>query len=171
MNLKFIFFITIILLACSNQKDKTSIPPDDQATTLSIGKNYLTLKINGKDWIADNNIWGAYHPKGYNKAIIISGSKGKKDKNEQPFNLNLYNTSGPGVFHIKDGNTDFNVVQLANLTVENALCGSMMGFDMKVTVTKASTIPDIIEATFEGQMTCGNGEILNITNGKFYYHE
>lgn len=85
--------------------------------------------------------------------------------------MNLYNTSGPGVFHIKDGNTDFNVVQLANLTVENALCGSMMGFDMKVTVTKASTIPDIIEATFEGQMTCGNGEILNITNGKFYYHE
>jgi len=171
MKMKFIFFITIILLACANQKDKTSIPPDDQATTLSIGKNYLTLKINGVDWTADNDIFGAFHPKGYNNAIIIAGSKGKKDKNEQTLNINLYNTSGPGTFNIVDGNKDFNVAQLGNLTADNYLCGSIMGFDMKVIVTKASSTPDIVEATFEGKMTCSSGEILNITNGKFYYHE
>jgi len=171
MNLKFVFFIIVTLIACSNQKDKSAISSDNAVSTLTAGKNYLTMKINGVDWTADNDIFGAFHPKGYNNAIIIAGSKGKKDKNEQTFNINLYNTNGPGTFNFIYGNKDLNVVQLGNLSADNYLCGSMMGFDMKVVVTKASTGPDIIEASFEGKMTCSSGEVLNITNGKFYYHE
>ncbi len=171
MNLKFVFLITLTLIACSNQKDKSAISSVVTDVATSMGKNYLTMKINGKDWIADNEIFGAFHPKGYNNAIIIAGNKGKKDRDQQSFNLNLFNTNGPATFNIKDGNKDFNVVQFGALSAENYLCGSMMGFDMKVIVTKASSIPDIVEATFEGKMTCSSGEILNITNGKFYYHE
>lgn len=171
MNLKFVFFITVILIACSNQKDKSTSFSDNPTATLSNGKNYLSMKINGQDWTADNEIFGAFHPKGYNKAIIMAGSKGKKDKDEETFNLNLYNTNGPANFSIKDGNKDYNVVQFGALSAENYLCGSMMGFDMKVVVTKASTGPDIVEASFEGKMTCSSGEVLNITNGKFYFHE
>jgi len=129
------------------------------------------MKINGKDWIADNDIFGAIHPKGYNNAIIIAGGKGKKDKNEQTFNINLYNTNGPGTFNFANGNKDLNVAQLGNLSADNYLCGSMMGFDIKVIVTKASSNPDIVEATFEGKMTCPSGETLHITDGNFYYHE
>ncbi|MBK9736222.1 MAG: hypothetical protein IPO92_15185 [Saprospiraceae bacterium] len=40
--------------------------------------NYLTMKINGKDWTADLDILAAFHPKGYNKLIMIAGSLGKK---------------------------------------------------------------------------------------------
>lgn len=171
MNLKFVFLITLTLIACSNQKDKSAISSVIADVAPSMGKNFLTMKINGKDWIADNEIFGAFHPKGYNNAIIIAGNKGKKDKDQQSFNLNLFNTNGPATFNIKDGNKDFNVVQFGALSAENYLCGSMMGFDMKVIVIKASGTPDIVEATFEGKMTCSSGEILNITNGKFYYHE
>jgi hypothetical protein len=159
-----------VFLSCGN-KDKQTIDSTIVDNTSIKEKNYLSMKINGKDWIADNEIFAAFHPKGYNNAIIIAGNKGKKDKDQQSFNLNLFNTNGPATFNIKDGNKDFNVVQFGALSAENYLCGSMMGFEMKVIVTKASSTPDIIEATFEGKMTCSSGEILIITNGKFYYHE
>lgn len=169
LNIYIIVLLVSTVFSCSNSSKST--PSTPAADSDANNKNYLTMKINGKDWIADNEIWGAYHPKGYNNAIIIAGNKGKKDKDQQSFNLNLFNTNGPATFNIKDGNKDFNVVQFGALSAENYLCGSMMGFDMKVIVTKASGIPDIVEATFEGKMTCSSGEILNITNGKFYYHE
>ena len=166
-----LYIITLFLtvISCSNSHKSTANNQNMEIS--SIGENYLTMKINGVGWTADNDIFGAFHPKGYDKAIIIAGSKGKKDKNEQTFNINLYNTNGPGTFNFVNGNKDFNVAQLANLSADNYLCGSMLGFDMKVVVTKASTGPDIIEASFEGKMTCSSGEVLNITNGKFYYHE
>ena len=169
LNIYIIVLLVSTVFSCSNSSKSTpSTPaPDSDANN----KNYLTMKINGQDWIADNEIFAAFHPKGYNNAIIIAGNKGKKDKDQQSFNLNLFNTNGPATFNIKDGNKDFNVVQFGALSADNYLCGSMMGFDMKVIVTKASGTPDIVEATFEGKMTCSSGEILNITNGKFYYHE
>lgn len=169
LNIYIIVLLFSTVFSCSNSSKST--PSTTVSDSNSNNKNYLSMKINGKDWIADNEIFAAFHPKGYNNAIIIAGNKGKKDKDQQAFNLNLFNTNGPATFNIKDGNKDFNVVQFGALSAENYLCGSMMGFDMKVIVTKASSTPDIIEATFEGKMTCSSGEILNITNGKFYYHE
>lgn len=159
-----------LFLACGN-KEKQSIDFTVVEDKSSKEKNHLTMKINGVDWTADNDIFGAFHPKGYDRAIIIAGSKGKKDKNEQTFNINLYKTSGPGTFNFVNGNKEMNVAQLGNLSAENYVCGSMMGFDMKVIVTKASSMPDMVEATFEGKMTCPTGEILTITEGKFYYQE
>ncbi|MCU0346718.1 MAG: hypothetical protein MUC59_07230 [Saprospiraceae bacterium] len=47
----------------------------------------------------------------------------------------------------------------------------MMGHNMKVKVITASTKPDVIEATFEGELTCNTGEVMKVTDGKFYYHE
>ncbi len=170
---KMIFSLLSILLifSCGSSGKQSKSTAIAESDSISEGNNLLSMKINGVEWKSDNEIFGAFHPKGYNNAIIISGSKGKNDKDEQSFNLNLYNTSGPGTFDIKDGNTDLNVVQLANLSADNYLCGSMMGFDMKVVVTKASSKPDHIEATFQGKLTCSSGEILNITEGKFYYKE
>ena len=133
--------------------------------------NYLSMKINGKEWKADNEIFGAFHPEGYNKAIMLSGSKGPKDKNEQAFNINLYNTNGPGVFTIHDKNADNSVIQIANLSEQNYLYGSMMGFNVKINITKASKTPTIIEATFEGELTGNANDKLIITDGKFYYHD
>ncbi len=168
------FFSTILLLnlACGSKTETAKIAGQpEKAPAQTSSENYLTLKINGVEWKADNNIFGAFHPKGYNKVIMIAGSKGPKNRDEQPFNINLYNTDGPGVFEIQDGNPDLSVAQLANVTPENYLYGSMMGFKMKVTVTKASSNPDEIEATFEGELNGNAGDVLKITEGKFYYHE
>lgn len=161
----------ILIFSCGNSSKHSKPTTIAESDSISEGNNLLSMKINGVEWKSDNEIFGAFHPKGYNNAIIISGSKGKNDKDEQSFNLNLFNTNGPGTFDIKNGNTDLNVVQLANLSAENYLCGSMMGFEMKVIVTKASSNPEQIEATFQGKLTCSSGEILDITEGKFYYKE
>ena len=162
----------LLLFACGNNAGQPNEAVSaSSAPAEATNKNYLTMKINGVEWVADNNIFGAFHPKGYNKVIMIAGSKGPKNQDEQPFNINIYNIDGPGVFQFKDGNPDLSVVQLANMSSENYLYGSMMGFSIKVNVTKASTNPDEIEATFEGEMNGNAGDVLKITEGKFYYHE
>ncbi len=102
---------------------------------------------------------------------MIAGSKGPKNKDEQTFNIHLYNTEGPGTFQIQTGNPDLSVVQLGNLSPANYMYGNVMGFNMKVKVTKASTNPEEIEATFEGELNGNAGDVLQVTEGKFYYHE
>ena len=172
---RIIFYSAIIwslLIACGN----TAKQPDQVANTAteaqkSVSKNVLSMKINGVEWVADHDVVGAFHPKGYNKLIMIAGKKGSKDKGEQFFNINIYNTDGPGTYNFKHGNPDLSEAQMGNWSPETFLCGSMMGFDMRVKATTASTKPDVIEATFEGEMTCNSGEVFKITEGKFYYHE
>ncbi|MCC6726793.1 MAG: hypothetical protein IT258_19985 [Saprospiraceae bacterium] len=175
MNNRFLFFtglFTLLILSCSSKNEPTATGETAvQASAGSAKENHLSLKINGVEWVADHDVFGAFHPKGYNKAIIIAGGKGAKDKDEQTFNINIYNTEGPGTYNFKDGNTDLSVAQLANWKPESFLCGSMMGHNMKVKVITASTKPDVIEATFEGELTCNSGEVLKVTDGKFYYHE
>lgn len=159
----------LLLIACGNNSGQAGTVAN--AATKPAVENSLSMKINGVEWKADHSVFGAFHPKGYHKVVIISGSKGPKDKNEQPFNINIYNTDGPGVFQFQDGNPDFSVAQLANISPENYLYGSMMGFTMKVNLTKASSSPDVVEATFEGELKGNAGDVLKITDGKFYYHE
>jgi hypothetical protein len=160
----------VILYGCGNSQQQTIMSSETDDTKLQ-GKNYLSMKINGQEWIADRDIFGAFHPKGYKNAILIAGSKGKKDKNEQTLNINLFNANGAGTFVFSNSNKDLSVAQIGNLSTDNYICGSMMGFEMKVIVTKASSTPDVVEATFEGKMTCPTGEIQTITDGKFYYNE
>jgi hypothetical protein len=163
--------MTILTSIISCSENKTKIDP---AAIFEKGKNnanYLSMQINGNEWKADNEVDGLFHPKGYNNAVMMSGTKGPKDKNEQAFNLTLYNINGPGVFEIKDGNKENSVVQLAGLSEQNYLYGSMLGFNIKVTVTKASSSPTEIEASFEGELMGNAGDKINITNGRFYFHE
>ncbi len=162
----------LLLLACGNQSGQSgSVANAATEADKPVTENFLSMKINGVQWQADHSIFGAFHPKGYNRVVIISGSKGPKDKKEQPFNINIYNAAGPGIFQFQDGNPDLSVAQLANMSPENYLYGSMLGFTMKVNLTKASTAPDVVEATFEGELKGNAGDVLKITEGRFYYHE
>lgn len=170
---KFILLsISWLILQSCGQSETAKTPSGSGAKAPEAASgNYLSMKINGVEWKADHDVFGAFHPKGYDQAIIIAGSRGPKDKTEQSFNLNLFKTTGPGVFQIKNGNPDFNVVQLANMSPENFMYGSMMGFDLKVTITRASANPSIVEASFEGELTGNASDKIKITEGKFYYHE
>jgi hypothetical protein len=171
--MKFQIMLTYIIslflfLSCGN-KNKQTIDSTIVGNTSKIGKNYLSMKINGKEWSADHDIFGAFHPKGYDKVIIIAGASGKMDKTEKTFNINIYQTDGPGQFSFEQGNKALSVAQMGNWSGQDYLCGSMMGFDMKVHVTKATDSE--VEATFSGTLTCPSGSPLVITDGKFYYHE
>ena len=162
----------LLLIACGNKSGQSdNIANAATEARNPAAENALSMKINGVEWKADHSIFGAFHPKGYNKVVMISGSKGPKNKDEQPFNINIYNVDGTGIFQFQDGNPDFSVAQLANVSPENYMYGSMMGFTMKVNLTKASTFPDVVEATFEGELKGNAGDVLKITEGKFYYHE
>ena len=167
----FLLLIAVtVFTACNNQPSTVAKEPGS-ATTPSPSANYLRMKINGKDWVADHELTGIVHPKGYNKAILIGGTKGPKDKYEQSFNLNLYNCNGEGDYIIESGNKDLSEVQLGNLSEAHYLYGNVLGFRMRVKITKATQSPVALEASFEGEMTGNAGDILKVTDGKFYYHE
>lgn len=159
-------FVLIHFASC----DKQVVNAEEAGKPTPSG-NHLSMKINDKEWVADRELFGAFHPSGYNKAILMAGSKGPKNKDEQTFNLNLFNVDRPGTYNIKTGNTDLSVVQLANLSPENFMYGSLMGFDLKVTVTKAGKDPTVIEATFEGTLSGNASDALKVTAGRFIYHE
>lgn len=163
-----IIIITLGLLGCSN-KNKTEKSND---------KNMFTCKIDGKEWTADTDIFGSYHftnelgP----ELINIAGSKGS-GATQQAFNINLYNTDKEGDYTVNIPNgstakTHQNVAQFANLTESNYLCGgSLQGSQLTVHITKVSKDPQIVEATFSGKMQCVEGNIIDVTEGKFSYHE
>jgi len=168
---KIVLAISIIIgiVACNNSNNAPNI-----TAVFAVSKsaeNNLSMKINGKEWIADNGIFGAFDPDGYNKAILIAGNKGGADKNQQAFNINVYNITTPGQYDIVEGNDNNSVVQLANITNENYLYGSMMGFTMKINVTKCSKSPSIIEATLTGELGGNASDKILITEGKFSYQE
>ena len=165
------YVISIFLFLSCGNKEKKAIDSASLNNESIKKSNFLSMKINGQEWVADHDVFGAFHPKGYDKVIIIAGASGKKDKNEKTFNINIYKTNGPGSFSFAEGNTALSVAQIGNWTEDEYLCGSMMGFDMKVHVTKASNNPHEVEATFSGTVSCPSGAKLTITEGKFYYHE
>ena len=169
--MKFIKIIIVILLFNQLISSCNSGSATGPAGISSGGKSMLTMKINGREWTADNDIYGAFHPKGYDKLILIAGSIGPKNKDEQAFNINIYNTTGPGVYNFKTGDKDHRIAQLANLSPEKYLYGGILGYDMKVSVTKATSNPTVIEAIFEGTLNGNASDIMKITDGKFYYHE
>ncbi len=162
------FIISIIVLASCGRE---SGGPGPTGPKTAASGSHLSMKLNGADWIGDSALFGAFHPPGYNKALLIGGSKGPKNKDEQVFSLNLFNIDGPGTYHIQTGNADLSVAQLANLTPENFMYGSLMGFDFTVTVTKAAKDPAVIEATFEGTLTGNASDTLKVTAGRFSYRE
>ena len=166
-----ILLFLLLAFTASKNKQSNAVKETDTGTTPTSSANYLRMKINGQDWIADHELTGIVYPKGYNQAILIGGTRGPKDKHEQAFNINLYNVKGPGTFTFESGNKDNNVVQMGNLSEEHYLYGNVLGFRMRVTITKATKNPVELEATFEGELAGNAGDTLKVTEGKFFYHE
>lgn len=179
MNAHFIHFFVAFLwtyVACSHSQKPTDLK--NQEVSHSSGKNFLTMKIDGKEWSADRDVFGSYH---FNESlgpglINMAGVKGEAP-HDQPFTINLYNTTGPGeyVVNIAEGAQATlyeNVCQLAQLTQTNYVCGgALQKSQMNITIKKATKNPQMVEATFNGTMTCVEGNTLTITEGSFYYHE
>lgn len=159
------------LLSCDRAPAPTGNPTDVVATSVPVSANALSMRIDGTPWIGDHNLFGAFHPTGYERALIIGGSHGPKDRDEQVFTLNLYGIDGPGRYEFKTGNASASVVQIANLSSERYLAGSLLGFDFVVDVRTASHTPTVIEATFSGTLTANDGSQIQISEGQFSYRE
>ena len=173
LSLLSVLALSLLMLAgCGKGPEATAGAGGQGGAKMEAGGNHLSMRLNGTEWVADSNLFGAFHPGGYNKAILMGGSKGPKNKDEQVFSLNLFNAEGPGTYHIKTGNADLSVVQLANLSPEKFMYGSLMGFDLTVKVIKASGgTGTMVEATFEGTLTGNAGDTLKVTEGRFVYRD
>lgn len=136
--------------------------------------NQLRLTLDGKPWQADREFFGAYHPPGMDKAVLMAASLGPKDKNEQAFNLNLFGVSGPGRY-VASGNTmslkglTSSAIQLANLSEQRYLIGGPLGYEIQVELLQAGA--GVIEARFSGTMNANDGSTLNLSDGYFFWRE
>lgn len=131
----------------------------------------LRLSIDGKPWQADREFFAAFHPPGYDRAVLMAASLGPKDRNEQAFNLNLFGVAGPGKY-LASGNTMSakgvmsSAIQLANLSATNYLTGGPFGYSIEVELLQADA--QTVEAKFHGSMGASDGSTLQISDGYFY---
>lgn len=160
----------LLLAACSEPPTTASTGPAPVAATTAT-TNRLSMRVDGVEWIADHDLFGAFHPPGYNRALLVAGGRGAKDASEQTLNINLFGIDGPGRYAIRSGDPNGNVAQLANYTPERFLAGSMMGYDLVVDVTVAQASPTHIEATFSGTLTGNDSVAMTIEEGRFVYRE
>jgi hypothetical protein len=165
-------FICLMLTSACNNNSKENNNNTESTVPSTIKKgNKLSFKMDGVLWEADNKIVGIYHPKGYNNAVMIGGSKGPENKDEQVFTLNLYGAEKEGEYNIKTNDPNNSVVQLANLSNDEPMCGSLMGYNFNVSLKKGTGFPTVIEASFEGELTCNSDRKIKITEGVFSYQE
>ncbi len=165
------FIYIVLALACKNTTKEVDSSNASIPTISNKNINKLSFKMDGVLWEADNKIVGIYHPKGYNNAVMIGGSKGPENKDEQVFTLNLYGAEKEGEYNIKTNDPNNSVVQLANLSNDEPMCGSLMGYNFNVSLKKGTDFPAVIEVTFEGELTCNTDRKIKITEGVFYYQE
>ena len=170
--------IALLLAAC----DSGSTPPAATAAsgTSAVAStpaatpagNLLRMRIDGKEWVADHEIFGAVHPTGYDRSVLMAGSLGPNDANEQVFNVVLNGVDGPGVFRARTGDAARHVAQIANLSQERYLAGGLMlEHDVTFEVTRLQANPVVVEARFSGTLTANDGAALQIQDGEFRYRE
>lgn len=173
---KFALLLAIGLSGGCNQNPDGGSATENRATAApsSPGRpftNQLEMRINGSPWRADREIHVSIDPVGMEGAVVIGGSFGPKDKNEQVFSLILQRVEAPGQVRIHSGDLGSGVVQIANLSPERYLIGSILGFDLAVTVETFSNEPVVVDLRFKGQLVDNNGNSVDITDGRLSYRE
>lgn len=131
----------------------------------------LSMLIDGVEWRFETEVFGAFHPIGYNQALLISGTHGRKDADEKTFNINLYGVPGPGTYRVRSGNVEGNVAQIGNFSRDEYLAGNVMPFDLTVVVEQAQSDPTRIRASFSGFIDTNTERRLKIDRGVFDYAE
>lgn len=127
--------------------------------------NFIRMRVDGVEWAADREIVCMVDPPGMGTLLIVSGSKGPKNANEQTFNLNLTGVRAPGRIQLAGGGSTTHVIQLANLDERRFLNGGAMGFDVTVDVVAISAAPAMVEARFSGTLGSSAGAPLVIEDG------
>lgn len=154
----------------STSAPATSAPTAAQAGAAAREPNRLDLRLDGQPWRADRAIEAIVDAPGFDGLLILSGSFGPKDRNEQTFNLNLSGVKGPGTYRVRGGSVT-NAVQLGNLSTERYLIGGALGADVEVVVHTLQRNPLVVEATFSGTLLANDGKQVRLEDGRFSYRE
>ena len=159
-NLKSIALIAIVILAVSCKKDKNS-----GGTT---GQEILTMKVNGVDWVGDDNLAG-FILKTNNK-INIGGRKTATDEqitvsNVEVLSNGTYNinpTLFQNVTFLKDGASP------KLYQVKTSIPKSR--FTFTVTKTTEDNLLIDVEGTFSGVLYASATDSVVITNGVYKFN-
>lgn len=185
MTRRFALLCPLLLAACDSPPSSVTASAPAAPTTAATpapavasvaprSANQLRLTLDGTVWQADREFFGAWHPPGMDRAVLMAGSLGPKDKHEQAFNLNLFGVTGPGRY-VASGSTVnaagpiSNAFQLANLSEQRYLIGGPFGYEVTVELLQAGN--GIIEARFSGQATASDGKTVTVSDGYFFYRE
>ena len=129
----------------------------------------LRMRIDGVEWTAAHDVFGAVNPTGHDRAVIIAGSRGGKNANEQAFNLTLLGADAPGRYRVTSEKPVSGAAQIANLDAQRFLSGNLFGYDIEVELLRRSTNPEVIEARFSGSLTANDGAKIAISDGYFFH--
>lgn len=160
--------------ATSASAASAAAPTSAAAAVPQTQGNQLRLTLDGQPWLADREFFGAFHPPGMDRAVLMAASLGPKDRHEQAFNLNLFGVTGPGRY-TASGNTlslkglASSQIQLANLSEQRYLVGGPFGYTVDVELLQAGS--GTIEARFQGRMTASDGQELRVSDGYFFFRE
>lgn len=159
--------IVLLLSACGGDPPV----PQDRGTAAAPAAgsepagDIVRMQVDGTDWSADRDIFCAVAPPGLGDVLIVSGSRGPKDANEQTFNLNLSGVTGPGPVRLAGGTSTTHAIQLANLDPQRYLNGGALGFDVTVEVLAVSRDPARVELRFAGTLNSSAGAPMRIDDG------
>lgn len=162
-----LFPILIALLAtvaCSHQ-DKT--PKTEISSTTAESDSYLTMKINGKEWVADEDLIGNLGLLGPGQ-FGLGGAKTVNGE-EQHLSIAIHNVTGPGTYQTT-AEQIYNVAQYALNQQSNGdvkIFKSQKDGQFTINITKADGYNT--EGTFSGTLPgwLGTSESVVITDGKF----
>lgn len=169
--------VTALLTACSDGAPPSpagvaAASASTPVTAPAAAPNVLELTLDGKSWKADRELFGAVDPPGYTRTVLMAGSFGPKNANEQTFNLNVANVDKPGRYVVRSSEASVgNAAQLANLSPERYLVGGVLGYEITVDIAVAQKNPTRIEARFSGTLIANDGAKLVVADGRFHYSE
>jgi hypothetical protein len=160
-----------LLLAACGPATPPATPASDAAGSpaaapaVDAAANLVRMRVDGVEWSADRDIFCTLAPPALGDVLIVSGSRGPKDADEQAFNLNLTGVAGPGTIHLAGGGSTTHAIQLANLDAQRYLNGGAMGFDVTVEVVSLARDPARVELRFAGTLNSSAGTPLRIEDG------
>jgi hypothetical protein len=173
---RFLPLSVLLSLAGCGQAPSSAAPSAPEENTTAIASSgdpgRLRMHVDGVEWSADREFFGAVHPPGMDRAVLIAGSLGPKDENEQTFNLSLFGVDGPGRYVVERGDGSGSVMQLANLTPERYLIGGLMfDYRFEVELLEMQVDPVVIVARFSGELQSNDDQRVTISDGEFVYRE
>lgn len=146
-----------------------AVAPSTRTALAARSAAQLRMHIDGAEWSAAHDLFGAVNPTGHDRAVIIAGSRGGKNANEQAFNLTLFGIDAPGRYRVTSTQPSSGVAQISNLDAKRFLAGNLFGYELDVELVRRSTDPELVEARFSGTLTANDGEKVPISDGYFFY--